>query len=330
MTLRVPLEALPLELHARHGRLRDYFCDKDAEASLDGSGWRLELAWPNAPERHVDTRIQEVLADWGRISLSSMAMARCRSGRVLTALYDTWTLPSWSEWADRAKPAANDPITILHIDDHRDLGSPRLVVDDDGFRDLITGRLFDVRDPSSVRSACESGAVGMGSFMTPFLWEFASCDVRHLGQAPKISETVDHAIERPTVVDDLLAPGSERPAINLLQASSPGPGRFRATDDLSAWLEDIGPGPILLHVDMDYFNNRYDGDGDWPDRFPRLDPPITEVLARIDAVAAALRQAGVVDRIVDAVVAYSPGFFPAEMWRPADARLRSALPELYE
>ncbi len=29
------------------------------------------------------------------------------------------------------------------------------------------------------------------------------------------------------------------------------------------WSNDLGPGPILVHIDMDYFNNRYDGDSDW-------------------------------------------------------------------
>lgn len=328
--LRVPSALLPQEPHARHGRLRDYFCDKDAKTSLDGAEWRLELAWPGGIERHVDPRIASELSDWGEIPLSEMAMAQRRSGRVLTALYDTWTLPSWSEWIVRAKPVSGERITILHIDDHRDLGSPRLGIEGDEFRDLITGKPFDVRNPASVMSACESGAVGMGSFMTPFLWSFPNCDVRHLGQPPKLSGTVDFAIMPATINDDLLAPGVERPAIDLSPVSKPGLGRFRATNDISAWLGDIEPGPVLLHIDMDYFNNRYDGDGDWPDRFPRHDPPIALVLARIGEVAAAMRQAGIINRIQDTVVAFSPGFFPAEMWRPAEARLRLALAELYE
>lgn len=331
MTILLPVERLPEERHARHARLRDYFCDKDATATLVDGEWRLELGWPGGSDRHVDPRITEQLIAWDGIGLEGMAMARRRSGRVLTSLYDTWTLPSWSEWAARTNPTDDAMITILHLDDHRDLGSPRLATVDGGLIDLITRAPFDVRDPASVLAACASGAVGMGSFLTPFLNAFPNCDVRQLGQAPKITATVDSAIVYTTEDDDLLSPGAPRPAIRLdpLPHGGAGPGRYRATADLADWLEGIRPGPVLLHVDMDYFNNRYDGDGDWPDRVRRHDPPLDAVLERIDAVTAAMRAAGLLGRIEDAVVAFSPGFFPAEMWQDAEHRLRAGLEELH-
>lgn len=330
MTLLVASALLPEDTHARHGRLRDYFCDKDATATRAGGGWQLELAWPDAVDRHVDIRIAQHLAPWGGIGLSGMATARRRSGRVLTSLYDTWSLLTWSEWVARVKPAADQRITVLHLDDHRDLMSPRLAIKGDAVVDLITGCAFNVRDPQSVLAACDSGAVGMGSFLTPFLAAFPNCDVRQLGQPPKIAGTADWAFAATTMKDDLLQPGADRLAIELRPAAGTGPGRYRATDSLSDWLEDIQDGPVLLHVDMDYFNNRYDGDGDWIDRRRKLDPSIEVVLAHIDEVTKSLRDAGLVDRIEDAAVAFSPGFFPAEMWQPAEERLRAGLHSLYD
>ena len=331
MTIDVPLDRLPADRHARHARLRDYFCDKDATSTLMGGRWQLELDWPAGTERHVDPRIAEQLVAWEGIGLGEMGSARRRSGRMLTALYDTWTLLSWSEWVARAAPAPDADMTILHLDDHRDLASPRLAVDGDGLLDLLTGEPFDVRDPQSVLGACASGAVGMGSFLTPFLRAFPNCDVRQLGQAPKVTATTDFSVVHTTCEDDLLRPGAPRPSVRLEQAPVPGvgQGRYRATADLSDWLEEIGPGPVLLHVDMDYFNNRYDGDGDWPDRVRRHDPSLEAVLARIDEVTTAIRAAGLVRRIEDAVVAFSPGFFPAEMWQDSELRLREGLEELY-
>lgn len=331
MTVLLPFDRLPTERHARHGRLRDYFCDKDATSTLSDGMWRLDLGWPGESDRHVDPRIAAELQFWGGIGLDGMAMAHRRSGRVLTALYDTWTLASWSEWAARAAPAADAPITILHLDDHRDLGSPRLAVSDGGLRDLITGDPFDLREPATVLAACASGAVGMGSFLTPFLREFPNCDVRQLGEAPKITATTDYTVVQTTVQDDLLQPGVARPAIRLEPSpkDGAGPGRYRATADLGDWLDGLGPGPVLLHVDMDYFNNRYDGDGDWPDRVRRHDPPLDDVLTRIDEVTGAMRSAGLIDRIENAAVAFSPGFFPAEMWQASESRLRKGLEELY-
>jgi len=330
MTLRVASHLLPDEAHARHGRLRTYFCDIDAQASPIEGGWQLDLAWPSDPERHVDIRIRDALSAWGGIGLDAMATARCRSGRVLTSLYDTWSLLTWCEWAARAKPSPTDQITILHLDDHRDLMSPRLAIEGDELVDMITDDPFDVMNPSSVLSACNSGAIGMGSFLTPFLRAFPNCDVRQLCQPPKIDGTQDWAFRAAVERDDLLRPGVARPAIALEGAHGTGPGRYRATSDIDAWLADIEDGPILLHLDMDYFNNRYDGDGDWTDRMRALDPSLETVLRRIDEVCAAMRDNGLVDRIEDAAVAFSPGFFPAEMWAAADVRLRENLASLYE
>lgn len=328
--LRVRRDLLPDDLHLRHGRLRDYFLDKDATATLVGSEWNLDLAWPGGIERHVDPRIETELAAWDGIPLNGMGLARRRSGRVLTALYDTWTLVSWSEWAARAGVPRDERLTILHLDDHRDLGSPRLGIVEGEFVDLVSGVRFDVHEPATVLSACESGAVGMGSFLTPFLLAFPECDVRQLAQPPKVTATLDSTFVATFQPDDLLSPGLPRPAIRLEPAEGVGAGRYRATCDLGDWLEDIGPGPVLLHVDMDYFNNRYDGDGDWTDRYPRHDPSLHEVITQIDEVVTAMRDAGVVARIEDAVVAFSPGFFPAELWAPAEMRLRAALAELYD
>lgn len=330
MRLRVPSTLLPEDRRARHARLRDYFCDKDATAVRADGEWELELAWPDGVDRHVDVQIARHLGEWNGANLSTMATARWRSGRVMTTFYDTWSLLGWSEWAARTRPASNTRITILHLDDHRDLMSPRLAIDDEGLIDMITGHPFAVLDPASVRSACDSGAVGMGSFLTPFLLAFPSCDVRHLCQPPKVDGTADWYFVSATEKDDLLRPGSDRPAVALEPFRPGSGGSYRATDDLKDWLADIGDGPILLHIDMDYFNNRYDGDGDWVDRRRKLDPSLEEILAHVDEVTAAMRAAAIVDRIEDAAVAFSPGFFPAEFWKPTEARLRAGLIELYE
>jgi hypothetical protein len=259
-----------------------------------------------------------------------MALAQRRNGRVLRALYDTWTLQSWSEWFARSGLNEDEPLTILHVDDHRDLGEPRLFKRGADWVDPITDRAFDLRRPETVRSAIESGAIGMGSFLTPVLHRFPNADVRQLGQAPKVVSTTDYELELTTMPDDLLEPGAPRPSVQLHQTSTgTGPGLYRITDDPARWVEDVRPGPILLHVDMDYFNNRYDGDGDWRDRAIRLDPGLDEVLAQVDRVTGTLRTAGLVSQIEDCVIAYSPGFFPAELWGEADRRLEAGLEELY-
>ena len=311
--------------------LRDYFCDKDAEAALGPNGWELVLTWPDGDDRHVDPKLDEGLAWWNQgIRRKAMALATRRDGRILRCLYDTWTLQSWSEWLARQEPERIQHLTILHVDDHRDLGLPRLFMDSGNWIDPITATLCDLYDPDSVRSAIESGAVGMGSFLTPFLHTIRHAEVRHLCQPPKARATHDHCIQWTFERDTLIDPRRERPAIGLkLSPGMLGPGTYRVTPDVDAWLEGLGAGPILLHIDLDYFNNRYDGDSDWRNRSEPFDPPLARVYEKIDELTTALTQYKLLDRVEDVVIAYSPGFFPGEFWREADARLAEGLRTLH-
>lgn len=328
--MRVPLHTLPKTFLERHAALRDYFCDKDAEAKEVADGWELSLSWPAGVERHVDPRLDEGLAWWGDgVHRESMALSRRRNGKVLRALYDSWTLHSWSEWLSR-QSAPPDSITILHVDDHEDLGPPRLFSEGAEWTDAISGGAVSLTDPRSVQAAIESGAIGMGSFMTPFIHALPFCDVRHLRQPPKTRGTEDFDIVLTSVPDTLIAPGHQRPAIDLVRSEGrPGAGRLRTTCDLDDWLTDIKPGPILVHIDMDYFNNRYDGDSDWETHTERLDATAATITDEIRIMIEALASRQLVERVEDLVIAFSPGFFPAELWAEADAQLNTGLRGLY-
>lgn len=316
----------------RHGILRTYFCDKDAAAELDGDEWRLTLAWPGGAERHVDPRLEIGLRWWDTgLDPSAMALQRRREGQVLTALYDTWTLHSWSEWLTRNNHGPDEPLVVLHVDDHRDLGSPRVFVSKDRlWTDAITGQAISMLDPRSVLSAIESGAIGMGSFLTPWLHALSRVDVRHLCQPPKAQATQDFCVKRTAEADSLLMPGAQRLGIALEQSGRPMGRSYRITPDVAEWTRDLGAGPILVHIDMDYFNNRYDGDSDWQNRHPAFDPSEAEIGAKIDELATALSAPGIAARIQDVVVAYSPGFFPAEYWQRTNEQLKRRLGFFYE
>lgn len=328
--LQVAKALLPDSLSERHGILRTYFCDKDAVATPSEDGWNLDLHWPDGLDRHVDPRLDIGLAWWGEnVTRSTMVYANRRQHKTLLSLYDTWTLYSWSEWLSRLGGLPPEEITILHVDDHRDLGTPRLLTQKNGFLDLITGRPFELANPESVMAALDSGAVGMGSFMTPFLHAAPTACIRHLCQPPKAVATRDSRIQIVTELDDLLQPGSRRPAISLSDSvDSPlGHGTYRVTTNPSEWLADVGGGPVILHIDMDYFNNRYDGNSGWQEQTNSLDPDANAIHGKIDELSTALRDTKVLDRIADITVSFSPGFFPAEYWASSCERLLKGLGE---
>ena len=328
LRMRIRKDQLPADPTTRAIRLREYFCDKDAVLIDSGEDWLIKLKWTDDAYRYIDPRLNKGLRWWEPgISYAEMATARRRQGRVLYTLYDTWTLESWSHWLSNTTRSSNTP-TILHIDDHRDIDSPRLFLNSDGLYDPITDHKVDLMLPTSVTQAIESGAIGMGSFLTPFLHKVPNADVRHLCQAPKCMGTQDFHFLTCTRPDDLLNLHAIRPAIDLIPSSAgASPGGYRYTNSLVDWLEGICDGPILLHIDLDYFCNRYDGDSDALVTPKPLNPPLSVIKARIDALGRAMQDAGVLEQIDDIVIAFSPGFFPAELWGVVSSYLMAALGE---
>lgn len=306
-----------------HSFLRDYFCDKDAVASECNFGVNLCLQWSGDPERHVDPALDTGLRWWGRgTTLESMWSTRWRDGRIMTSLYDTWTLMSWCEWLHRAPAGTADQAVVLHVDDHRDLASPRLFLRGTTLVDAITADEVQLTEPATVQRAIESGAIGMGSFMTPFLWEFPRTTVRHLCQPPKMHVEIRGGLAFRSVPDTLLNPAAARPAVHLVESLA-GAGVYVGTSDVREWSRDIEGRPALVHIDMDYFNNRYDGDSAWPLRVSRLDPDLPAMFSKVDELIDSLAASKAV--LEDVAIAYSPGFFPAEYWQPLDRRLRAGL-----
>ncbi|QQD71576.1 hypothetical protein [Acidithiobacillus ferrivorans] len=321
--MRVPRGRLPQDPASWHGFLRDYFCDKDAVAIESVGDVHLHLSWPDEAERHVDPALQVGLRWWGRgVSLGSMWSAWRRDGRIMTSLYDTWTLLSWCEWLARVPSSTSEQVVILHVDDHRDLGSPRLHLVNGALVDAITKEEVRLTDPLTVRQAIESGAIGMGSFMTPFLWQCPQATVRHLCQPPKMQADVRQMLSLTIAPDTLLDPDAERLAIDLVEGATDTES-YLGTSDTAMWSRNIEGRPALVHIDMDYFNNRYDGDSAWLMRAPRFDPNLPTMLSKVDDLINALAASKVI--IEDVSIAYSPGFFPAEFWQPVDRHLRTGL-----
>lgn len=336
MHLTVSRELLPEAEDERNEFLKKYFCELPASAIAADETWRIRLFRPANADFYIDPDLGQGLEWWsknfGKIEVARIPHAFHRTRGWQLSLNDSWTLYSWSKWLEDSDTLNDiaETVTVLHLDDHDDLMTPRVLVEElNGFRDLITGAVIDLRRPETVAAAVTSGAIGIGSFMAPLLHRFPRVQVRHLCSTEySDARKGPHTVSPVDVRDDLLAPGSMRPGLRLhkldgtadaanVRASHP----YIVTDDLGAWLKDLPAGPVLLHVDMDYFNNRFNGDSDWVDEGPKYDPPLEHVLARIDSVFQSLEGAGVAERVKDFAAALSPGFFPADLWELSIARI---------
>jgi hypothetical protein len=338
--LVVPRDRLSADAGDRFAALSDYFGDLLASAELSAEGWVVQLKWPDFDEYFVDPLVPTHLGWWQPgMRVGEMRRAAVWSGTGQLSLDDAWTLFAWSRWLQARYREDQPPaeVAVIHVDDHRDMMSPRIAWDGTQWNDLLSGRRFTVFDPESVRAAILSGAIGVGSFFAPFLHQLPSVVVRHLSQSAGLAEDGrEWLLLRESADDTIIMPGHLRPGIRrelvrpgmAPQADGVVAGRYRFTQTYEWCLADLPLCPVLLHIDMDYFNNRYDRDSDWRDRPNRLDPSEPTILGKIDEFFAVLDKFGVAERVEDVTVALSPGFFPAEYWSASVERIERHLAAL--
>jgi len=208
--------------------------------------------------------------------------------------------------------------------------SPRLVARQSALIDLISGKPVSAYRPATIDAAVESGAIGMGSFMVPILAVCRDIHIRHLRMSPgntRAPGRYDLVLSHEP--DTLLAPGEPTPCAVIaepgrrLRSDETIIGTYTLTSSLSDWSDNLPEDSVLLlHVDCDYFNNRYDGDSDWQNHAKIHDPPEKQMQGNIDEFCDTLRTLD--GRINDVTIALSPGFFPAEYWKgTVDAILRA-------
>jgi len=332
----VPHQFLPDDKQARAERLRSYFPNQIVSSVLTDEGWSITLNWPTTADYYIDPSLREGLHWWSQnLGVGDIPFAVRQEPKWQLSLNDSWTLFSWSRWlaACAAKNALPREVVLLHVDDHDDLMSPRLCSTQGGWSDAITHQPVDLLMPETVSTAITSGAIGIGSFIVPLLYQIPTVHIRHLCATEYSSSRRGvYRLQRVTTADDLLAPDRLRPTVRLeltpeaFKGNADNLSNNLSTYSVSAkpeeWVQSLPNAPILLHLDLDYFNNRFNGDSDWEFHRCRHDQASHEILSAIDSVFDTLSVQGVVERIVDVTAALSPGFFPAEFWPLATERIR--------
>lgn len=327
--MRIPAERLPTDRRSRDDVLQDYLAEWVPRSRKEGADWLVSARPPPDAGYYVDPQIQHGLAWWrkefGRTPLRDVLLSHRSRARVGLSLSDAWTLHTFARAL--ANTPRDRPIVVLHVDDHEDLQAPRLRLPAAGDHvrhptDLFTGLAVDSSDPPQVAAAIRSGAIGMGSFLPPLL-HARSVQLRHLKPGPFRGRVPGRYAVALTEQDDPIAgPGVRRPACSIGAPDSE--GAYVLAEEPEAWLAGLPTSAtVLLHVDADAFNDRYDGDSDWQEHERRHDPDGDRVAASVRETLDALSD--LLPDITSAHVAVSPGFFPAEHWQPTVDALLSGL-----
>lgn len=204
-------------------------------------------------------------------------------------------------------------LTILHIDDHSDLMSPFLSHNGDSYTDMLTGKSVDFDEISSLMCAVESGAITIGSCLTPIVYNTEIIKIVHIKQ--NITTSKDRIV-KDTFHDDIPSiSGDNRICISFGNEPLDNENQYIRTSSLNRAKNEINSGEeVFVHIDMDYFNNRYNASTSWEYELNRHDPDIELQKIKITELCDFLEDINSRVSIMHVAIGISPSFYPCEFW----------------
>ncbi len=226
-------------------------------------------------------------------------------------LSEAWIPYAWSQFL--TKKYVPNRLTVIHIDDHSDLMSPFVMEKDDQYFDMLTKESVCFHTPQMVKQAIKSGAIYIGAMLTPIVLSIPTTRVLHLKQNVSTSLSV---MKYSPYTDNVLINGGRRMAISFCEARSmQEPSLYLRTSDPTILQQYILPdSTVLLHIDMDYFNNRYNGSSSWRTECLELDLPFFKQTALMDSICGVIGDINMMVPISCTYIGMSPSFYPSEFW----------------
>lgn len=312
----IPKKNLPIEEDKRWDFLYNCFNNQHIICDDLFDNWFITFDVFPTVEWYVDPRLKEGLDWWGLKNVRKIPFSYKLKKNGIASLNDTWTLYEWVRWFEKNSHREFKKITIIHLDEHDDMMSPHLLKTKDGLEDIFSGILFDFSS-NGICKSIESSAIEIGSFFTPFLNALSDIDIeiRHLGQKLcKERENKNFLVKISSRKTHPIFPACKLLTCDLLRKNITDSGNitYRFFSSIEDGFNFDGKNPVLLHIDMDYFCNRYEGCSDWMQHSDRHDPPFIEISNQIHLVNKGIQH---ISKMVESTsIAFSPGFFPAEYW----------------
>lgn len=283
---------------------------RSTRVCLDAASATLHLDGADLLHHTADPGLATSLATFvPEIGADEVASFHTRLEHFDLCLEDSWTGKLIAEAIRASTP--KDRLTILHLDDHTDMMSTLLSLDTGRNSRVTAPQCFDPTNPSDWDQAIRTGAIGIGSFMAALYELPLELDVRHLCHEPNAKGdtlSVVASTQRHSLLPDV-----EFAAIDTIAGlQTPRLGTYTASTRASDLVRPGQDGPMIVHVDLDYFINDFNGNfGQQPTA------SVDELQARanslLDELFAALRASRVT--VQRWIIATSPGFCAASHWQ---------------
>jgi hypothetical protein len=269
----------------------------------------IRLLGPETGYHKLDADLPGVLNRFPQpMRLKDLQSYRSRMGSFDLCFEDCWTGFFIAQQFERSRH--NRDLILIHLDDHADMMPTLLARSGNSLINPASGTLFDPAVCEHWGTAICSGCVSIGNFITPFFFSGRQVHVRHIN-----NETTGVGDPQSVIQQSCrypLIPDYEFASIVRSDPSGPaGSGTYLGGASPDHVLRQLPAGQTIVHMDLDYFINDFNGNAAPEKYFPSPDL-VTQGLKKMDCFFETLGALGL--KIERWMVATSPGFCSAQHW----------------
>lgn len=233
------------------------------------------------------------------------------NGNVALCLSENW-LPYAFACLLKRDGCGDMPMNIIHVDDHSDLMSPFIYCDGDRYYNMLSGDSVEFGESESLRKAVKSGAITIGSMLTVIVYAMEEVNVVHIKNDATSQE---YDLIKENNLDEMLFERCRRISLGK-QTPHGGKHKYFVTSSWDELKRKINPSfPCVLHIDMDYFNNRYNASTSWEENQERHDPSFILQKQEMDKLISTIGSLNEHSIIRYVLIGISPSFYPVEYWK---------------
>lgn len=306
-------------VHLDHALIRDkdrLWIEKEVRKVVRSVRFELQesenafkILGPEMLYHAADPHLQEILFNsWGGMPVSKIFQFKENAELFDLCFEDTWSgyfISHQLRSLDR-----DDDLILIHLDDHTDMMPTLLVNSENLLIDITNGGKFDPTIPDDWESVVQSGCVSIGNFITPIYYSGHNVHVRHLNNFNASTYRKYNVVCDACSYD--LIPNMQFATIRKRTSDwHLSSGTYLGGDDVDKVLSQLPEGRIIVHIDLDYFINDFNGNIDTPCSLPN---PELEACARVKIELFFSAIMALSQKIERWIIATSPGFCSAYHW----------------
>lgn len=229
---------------------------RSTKIEVNRNNGRLSLHGTDLAHHKADPHLDKNLNTFAfPIDIENYAECHVSLTKYDFCLEDSWSGYFVAKQIERG--CEGESIVFIHLDDHTDMMSTLLLMHEGVLIDPHSNSIFDPSDTRDWVNSIKGGAVGIGSFVTALYFLKQSFHVLHLNHT---NESSSQLAIRPKRITHPLLPRARFASLDKDTEKSSKPiGTYSAAKTATKLLRDIPKGRVIVHIDLDYFINDYNG-----------------------------------------------------------------------